>query len=353
MTFVPPSEDVTGPPPMPGEPVTHEPIDLIPQNDHPGFSDQEWSEIQSNLDSHYRDLYGSDPGQTGAPVPAEGIGNQPPVPVPVFNEYDLGAVKVPVEDAPGLSALYTFIRNNPDKSDAIMAIIEGRTPQPPVAPPIWQQQPTSQPVFQPAVQGGWQGGMPQPSVQIVPPEVIDSMDPATRYMFDRMQQMEASQQSLLQAAEQSRQAEAQRQATAALNARVQQDTIRGVARFKAAHPELTDDQMATINTHYQQLGIIGGLLNQLPGDQAVAKALELARLDLGSSLTGSPLTPTVNADVTRQRTLTSLAGSSSGSVPRQEAPAPLDTAPDPDLSRAKKAALDMLRQSNINLADHL
>jgi hypothetical protein len=134
---------------------------------------------------------------------------------------------------------------------------------------------------------------------------------------------------------------------------VQRDTHGGISRFRTAHPELTDDQFAAINAHTQRLGIITGLLTQLPGDQAVARALELARLDLGSSLTGSPLAPTVPGDVVRQRTLTSLAGGSSGSIPRQEPPAPVDTAPDPDLSRAKKAAVAMLAQSGINLSDNL
>ena len=190
-------------------------------------------------------------------------------------------------------------------------------------------------------------------MQIVPPEVIESMDPASRYMFDRLRQMEEGQQTILQSLDRQRQTEAQRQAEEATRQRVARDSQAGIARFRRNHPEVTDDQFATINTHAQQLGIIGGLLTQLPGDQAVARAFELARLDLGSSLTGAPLAPTVPADVQRQRTLTSLAGGSSGSVPRQEPPAPVDTAPDPDLRRARAAAVDMLKQANINLADHL
>jgi len=341
MTFVPPTEPVADAPPPPGN--------IDPQSDHPGFTDVEWKEITENLDSHYTQLYGSgsDAGspsdQTGAPQPqpAAGLGNQTPVAgAPVLpTEYDLGAVKVPLEDASSLGALYTFIRNNPDKAQAILGIVNGQ-PAPAAPAPIWQQQPTpTAPVA--------------PQVQIVPPEVIESMDPASRYMFDRLRQMEEGQQTILQSLDRQRQTEAQRQAEEATRQRVARDSQAGIARFRRNHPEVTDDQFATINTHAQQLGIIGGLLTQLPGDQAVARAFELARLDLGSSLTGAPLAPTVPADVQRQRTLTSLAGGSSGSVPRQEPPAPVDTAPDPDLRRARAAAVDMLKQANINLADHL
>lgn len=362
MTFVPPTEAVTGPNPN-DQTATSLPGNIISQNDHPGFSDAEWTEIQANLDSHYTELYGSDqsagslPGQAGAPPaapPVTGLGTQQPAAgAPVTpQEYALGQVLVPAEDAGSLGALYTFIRNNPDKAQAIMAVVEGRVPQSQVVRPIWEQTPpttstyppTSAPPSYPASQSG---------VQIVPPEVLESADPLTRYMFDRLNQIDQNQSSVLQTLDQQRRQQAAAEEQAATNARVQRDTVNGISRFRQAHPEITDDQFAVINQHTRQLGLVGGLLQQLPGDQAVARALDLARLDLGSSLTGAPLAPSLPADVTRQRTLTALAGGSSGSVPRTEPPTPVDTAPDPDLTRAKKAAVAMLNQSGINLADHL
>jgi len=340
MTFVPPSEEVTGTPPgnITGLPT-----------DHPGFTDAEWAEIQANLDSHYTDLYGSDPASNSTPAPAgqagnepvAGIGNQQPVPPAPPDEYELGAVKVPANDAGSLAALYTLIRNDPVKGQAILDIVEGRSPAAQPQPPVWQQQPTPPPP--PPTQG----------VQIVPPEVIETMDPATRYLYDQQQRIAAQNQTILATLTQQQEAERRRQELEATNARVSRDTQAGIARFRQSHPEITDDQFATINAHTQRLGVIGGLLQQLPGDQAVAKAFELARLDLGSTLTGVPPTPTIPADVTRQRTLTALAGSSSGSVPRNEPTAPVDTAPDPSLTRAKKAAVEMLKAQGINLADHL
>jgi hypothetical protein len=344
MTFVPPSEPVA-PDRVPGN--------IDPQNlDHPGFTDQEWAAIQANLDSHYNALYGSDPapptGQAGT-EPVVDLGNQPPavpvVPTPAATpptEYDLGAVKVPVEDAPSLGALYALIRNDPDKGQLILDIVRGTQQPTPQPPPIWQQQsaPTStSPIA--------------PSVQIVPPEVIDSADPVTRLLFERMKTMEENQSRLLQLQQQQQAAEAERNRQAQLTARINRDTQLGLARFRQAHPDITDEQLNTLNAHVQSLGIVGALTAQLPGDQAVARAFELARLDLGSSLTGAPATPTLPADAKRQASLTALAGGSAGSVPRQEPPAPVDTAPDPYLTRAKAAAVEMLKQSGINLADHL
>lgn len=99
MTFVPPSEQVTGPPL--GETP---PGNIEPQNDHPGFTDAEWSEIQANLESHYTEIYGTEaaPQPPQAGTPAEGLGTQQPV-VPVIpTEYDLGQVKVSAEDAGSL-----------------------------------------------------------------------------------------------------------------------------------------------------------------------------------------------------------------------------------------------------------
>jgi hypothetical protein len=338
MTFVPPSEPI--PDRIPGN--------IDPQNDHPGFTEQEWAAIQANLDSHYNALYGSDPGSAPAPGQSTGepvvdIGSQPPAPStppPAPTEYDLGAVKVPVEDAASLGALYALIRNDPDKGQRILDIVRGTQQPAPAPPPIWQQQPTAtSPIA--------------PSVPIVPPEVIDSADPVTRMMFERMKAMEENQTRLLQLQQQQQAAEAERTRQAQLNARVARDAQLGIARFRQAHPDITDEQLNTLNAHVQALGITGALTAQLPGDQAVARAFELARLDLGSSLTGAPATPTLPADAKRQATLTALAGSSSGSVPRQEPPAPADTAPDPYLTRAKAAAVEMLKQSGINLADHL
>lgn len=358
MTFVPPTEPVTGPNPADQTVV---PGNIIPQSDHPGFTDQEWAEIQQNLDGHYRQLYGPGPdagspsGQAGTPLtpPADGLGNQTPVAGVPVTEYDLGAVKIPVEDASSLGALYTFIRNNPDKATAILDVVNGQQqPVPQQQVPIWQQQPTP-PQYTPPFMQQFTPPPPQGGVQIVPPDVLETMDPASRYMYDRMNQIGQQQDTILQTLSQQRQVEAQRQAEAQTQQRVQRDTANGITRFRQAHREITDEQFAAINSHAQGLGILGGLLTQLPGDQAVARAFELARLDLGSSLTGAPLAPTVPADVQRQATLTSLAGGSSGSVPRQEPTAPVDTSPDPDLNRAKKAAVEMLKQSGINLADNL
>ena len=355
MTFVPPNEDVAGLPPDPN---------LSPENDHPGFSDAEWTEMQQRLDAHYEQLYGSDsgagspPGQTGAPAPSEppaGLGTQTAAPgAPVTPaEYALGQVMVPAEDANSLGALYALIRNDPDKGQQILNIVQGVATPPPPPPPIWQQQPpsTNAPVQQPQ----YYGQPPtQQQVQIVPPEVIESADPLTRLMYDRFARLESQQQQLLDI--QTAPGPGDRRTTAPATSKsnkLLRNTQLGIARFRQAHPEVTDDQLNSINSHVQALGITGALTFQLPGDQAVAKAFEIARLDLGASLTGAPVSATLPVDARRQATLTSLAGGSSGSVSRQEPPAPVDTAPDPTLSRAKAAAVEMLKQQGVNLADHM
>ena len=352
MTFMPPSEDVAGLPPDPN---------LSPENDHPGFSDAEWTEMQQRLDAHYEQLYGSDPGagsppgQTGTQAPGEsvgGIGTQPPAPsVPVSPaEYALGQVMVPAEDANSLGALYALIRNDPEKGQQILNIVQGVVTPPPSPPPIWQQQPPSPQYTPPPMQ---QYQQPPNTVQIVPPEVIESADPLTRLMYDRFARLESQQQQLLDIQTRQAQATAAQQRQTLQEQQVLRNTQLGIARFRQAHPEVTDDQLASINSHVQALGITGALTFQLPGDQAVAKAFEIARLDLGPSLTGAPVSATLPVDARRQATLTSLAGGSSGSVSRQEPPAPVDTAPDPTLSRAKAAAVEMLKQQGVNLADHM
>jgi hypothetical protein len=370
MTFVPPDEAALNDPAVstPPEPT---PGNVVPQNDHPGFTDAEWAEIAANLDNHYRELYGSDDGTGSQPSQA---GGQPPAPAaapsasatPVASppvspaEYELGAVRVPAEDAASLAALYTMIRNDPDRGAQILAIIEGRTPSAPMAPaptPVWQQQLVATPQAVPTPV--WQQqpvATPQPvqpSVSIVPPEVIETMDPATRFMYDRLNAVQQQQEQLLAMQRQQQEAVAQQQRLEVQRQRIARDSANGIARFRRQHPEISDDQFATINQHAQQLGILGGLLQQLPGDQAVARSFELARLDLGSSLTGAPQADSLPADARRQRTLTALAGGSAGSVSRQEPPTPVDTASDPNLSRAKAAAVEMLKQQGINLADHL
>ena len=352
MTFMPPSEDIAG---LPLDP------NLSPENDHPGFSDAEWTEMQQRLDDHYTQLYGSDsgagspPGQTGAPAPSEppaGLGTQTAAPGAPVTEYALGQVMVPAEDANSLGALYALIRNNPDKGQQILNIVQGVATPPPPPPPIWQQQPPI-PVA-PVQQPQYYGQPPtQQQVQIVPPEVIESADPLTRLMYDRFARLESQQQQLLDIQTRQAQATAAQQRQQLQEQQVARNTQLGIARFRQAHPEVTDDQLNALNSHVQSLGITGALTFQLPGDQAVAKAFEIARLDLGASLTGAPVSATLPVYARRQATLTSLAGGSSGSVPRQEPPAPVDTAPDPTLSRAKAAAVEMLKQQGINLADHL
>jgi hypothetical protein len=345
MTFVPPSEDVLEPP----QPA------VLPQDDHPGFSNEEWAEIQANLDRHYADIYGSDgagaPPQTGGPAPAppSSASGQPVAtpPAPIA-EYDLGPVKIPSEDAGSLAALYTMIRNDPVRGKQILDIVEGRSPTPTaqLPTPSWMPQPPPAPQPVPPA---------YPSVPVVPPPSFDPslMDPQSAAMYQRMNELQHSQQQMLDYIRQQQEENERRQQQQDQQTRIARDVELGISRFRRLHPDITEEQLVTIRDRATQLGILPGLLNQFPGDQAVARSFELARLDLGSSLTGAPPAATIPPGVQRQRTLTSLAGGSSGSVPREEPPAPVDTAPDPTLTRAKAAAVEMLKQSGINLADHL
>ena len=326
---------------------------------------EERAEVTARLDS----WFGIDPatGAVGAPsMPPEDPQSPPPAipepaaqaPVPPSpappREYQLGAIAVPEQDADTVASIYTFLRNNPHRADEVKNLMQSPPPPPmwaapPPPPTSTFQQPYTPP---PAV-----SYTPAPGVPGVPPG-LDLDDPTIRYMYDRQQALEArlaqadqaTQQYTAQQNEQAARA-AQQQQLAAQQELIKTNVESGIARFRAAHPDISDDDIGYATTEAARLNLVRGLGEVMPYDQAVARALELAHSARGSLAPPDPSAKTP-ANAKRQASLTSLSG---GPAPSrtESAPALSSTQPrrndgGPVLDDAdREAALKMIQASGV------
>jgi len=254
--------------------------------------------------------------ETAPPAP-----DLPPPPV----EYQLGHITVPEADAPTVASIYTFLRNNPNRAAELQHLISSPPP-----PPVWNQEPTPppppvtqyippQPQYQPP-----QIQAPQiPGVPSAPPPNLEFADETVRYVYDRQQLLEQQNAQLQQAQyawNQQQAQNAQRQAAetaaAATRAMVEQNVQAGVARFKSAHPDISEADFQSALSDAASLNLVAGLKDQMPYDQAVERALELTYAQRVSTSSPTSTKPPDNAR--RQQTLTSLSGSSGAASPRSE-----------------------------------
>ena len=97
---------------------------------------------------------------------------------------------------------------------------------------------------------------------------------------------------------------------------VEQNVAAGVARFKSAHPDISEADFQASLSDAASLNLVAGLKDQMPYDQAVARALELTYAQRVSTSSPTSTKPPDNAR--RQQTLTSLSGSSGAASPRSE-----------------------------------
>lgn len=215
--------------------------------------------------------------------------------------YQLGNIFVEEGDAATVAQVYTFLRNNPHRAAEVIALMQSPAPA-----PAWQ---TASPQILP------------PAAPVIgvpgPPLGLDLDDPSTRALWERQQAQDAQIAQLLAAqnaqAQQAQAIAAQAQendAQAARNAQIETDVQAGIARFKAAHADISDEDFGAINSEAAALNVVPGLATRMPWDQAITQALELV---FARRLLHQPApAATTAASATRKATLTALGSPSSG-----------------------------------------
>ncbi len=262
-------------------------------------------------------------GDTGS-VPPAGL----PIPPPPIS-YQVGHVRVPEADASRVAQIYTFLRNNPDRTADIDRLLSG---QPlPLSPPPWRGEPVAPVSFAPVPPPPYAPSPAYPpntyyppSSQYVtpsPPQSLDLEDPNIRYLYDRNRAIEAQLQQQIQSQQQREVderarlgAENDRLARQQRDQMVTQAVQNGARNFAAAHQELNEGQLQQIAVFVSQTNLARGLAETMPWDQAVEEAMELATPRV---LTNPGYTQHTPLDTQRQRTLTALSGST-GSAGAQE-----------------------------------
>lgn len=145
------------------------------------------------------------------------------------------------------------------------------------------------------------------------PDWVDPDEPAQVAMFRRNQELEARMTSLERSGEASQQAMSQ--------AQVRADIAAGVDRFKAAHPDLNDDDINNIRNHTKASVNVPGVMANFPDDpiEGIARALEIGSMTdpaTRDKVLGINKTNPSEADKKRQKNLSGLSGST-GSAPRR------------------------------------
>ncbi len=145
----------------------------------------------------------------------------------------------------------------------------------------------------------------------LPPD-IDPDDETSVRLWKELQDTKAR----ITNAEEGQAAQQQRE----FQARVQADTAAGVALFRTAHPELSDEDIHAIRTHTAANVNVAGVMSNFPGDPAtgIARALEIGSMTdpaTRDKVTGTAK-PADTTDAERQKKLDSLAGGS-GTAPRR------------------------------------
>jgi hypothetical protein len=247
-------------------------------------------------------VLGAESPDAGAGAPDGGVDATSSVAPPASTGYQLGDIFVEEGDAPTIAQIYTFLRNNPHRAAEMIAVMQ--TPPP---APAWQAPVAVQPVT--------------PVVPVVgipgPPPGLDLDDPSTRALWDRQQAQDAQIAQLLaaQAAQTAQTAQVSEQnraqdARTAETALIEQNVQAGIGRFKALHPDISDEDFGAINNEAAALNVVPGLATRMPWDQAITQALELVYARRALQQGVSPTTTPANA--TRKATLTALGSPSSG-----------------------------------------
>jgi hypothetical protein len=240
------------------------------------------------------------------PVVAEEPAEPAPAPAASPDVVLIDGREVPVTEARSLIDLRNYLASHPDKAQEVRQVIEGK----------------------PAPE-------PEPAK---PPEWLDQDDPAQMAMWTRQTELENQIRQIGNTQRQSIEEQTRARASADANA--------GIATFRAAHPELSEDDLTTLRTHAVALNIIDGLAKSRSGPDAILKALDIAYWDhpefrARASETPTPTEAKAAKAADRKGKLNALGGSS-GSAPRSEAK--------PDLSSdssAKKEAAQWLRDQGI------
>ena len=326
---------------IPGGP---ESIPAGPQrNATTAFTEAEWAEIRAGLDQNFGDeSVGTVEGQQGTGEPAGGTGTTtgeaPTPPDPYAGEVEIAGVRIPVSDHEALASIYTALRNKPEVAPTLIELVQrantGIIPPAPVPdqPYAWQTPPVAAPI----------PNQPPPGqVQIQLPPGVDLDDPMVQWQAAQIAQVQQNQAQLIQLLQQQ---QVQRQEVSTVETR-KQNIDAGVARFKTMHPELTNDQVGALANRLGQAGLMIGLVQKLPEDQATARGLELMYAEVRPSLANGSTTNNPALDA-RSRTLTSLAGgSAAGAVSREPPPA----APPASDREARQQATEWLRKSGVDL----
>ena len=357
---VPPTETIAGdttvqaPAVVEGQPI----IPTVPVSDLRNataqFTEAEWNEIRAGLDQNFGDeSVGTVEGQQGTGEPAGGPGTAtgeaptppgvatpgtPITPDPYAGEVEIAGVRVPQSDQEALAAIYTALRNKPEVAPTLIDLVQkantGIIPPAPVPdqPYAWQTPPISPPVITPPPPG---------QVQIQLPPGVDLDDPMVQWQAAQIQQIQQNQAQVIQLLQQQQVAKQEVSTVETRKANIDA----GVARFSAMHPELNRDQIGQLANRLGQAGLMIGLVQKLPEDQATARGLELMYAEVRPSLANGTGTNNPALDA-RSRTLTALAGgSASGAVSREPPPA----APPSSDREARQQATEWLRKSGVDL----
>jgi hypothetical protein len=203
----------------------------------------------------------------------------PPPPAPEPATVDFAGVAIPAEEAKSLVDLRNYLNANPEAAERVKTAIRGA------------QEPA-----------------PEPQM----PEWIDKFDPAQVALWERHVALEkrlgeVEKTTTLSAAE-------------AAKARATAEANQGIETFRAAHPELSEEDVQKLRLYAVQLNVIDGLTKTRSGPEAVAKALDLAYYDHPEFKARASQEPTAKqvkekASTERKQKLSALSGTS-GSAPR-------------------------------------
>ena len=222
-----------------------------------------------------------------------------------MKRYVIDGREVPVSEARSLIDLRNYLASHPEKAQEVRQVIEGKTPEPePAKPPEW----------------------------------LDQDDPAQMAMWQRQTELETQIRQIGNTQRQTLEEQTRARASADANA--------GIATFRSAHPELTEDDLTTLRTHAVALNIIDGLAKTRSGPDAILKALDIAYWDHPEFRAKANAEPTPSeakkARAADRKGKLNALGGSSGSAPRSEAK--------PDLSTergAREAAAAYLREQGV------